>query len=447
LQHPAATVQYQVEGRVGRESSDMGIVRDGEAIRQVHRLFVSGTVVGLDEAQLLGRFVESGDEAAFAALVARHGPMVLGVCRRVLADSNDVDDAFQATFLILVRKARGLRERALLGNWLYGVAHRVAVRSRANASQRRSVERPGLDAIGEIPAREPRQSEVWPVLDEEIARLAEADRAAIVLCDLEGRSGEEAARLLGLKPVTFRSRLLRARRKLKGRLIRRGLTLQGGLATAALSFAPSETLAESTIEAAICFAAGPSTFGAIAAPVVALTEGVLRTMSLTRWKIATASLMALGLVATGAGVLAQSPSPEPRQRAANEDDRLRGLEQKLDRLIEALDAPRRGESPRDASQSYTTTRPPETRKAEPRHAYEERPYGVTKSAPAPTVAASSEWKSAIDEWVSQPEGRVARLERRFDRLEQRIARLEQLAAEKSETRSTGSSSGAALGKQ
>src|SRR4051794_30287179 len=103
----------------------------GVIVRQLERLFTTGVVAGLTEGQLLDRFVASNDEAAFEALLSRHGPMVLGVCRRLLRDPNDVDDAFQATFLVLVRKAGTLRRRALLGNWLYGVAYRVAARSRA----------------------------------------------------------------------------------------------------------------------------------------------------------------------------------------------------------------------------------------------------------------------------------------------------------------------------
>src|SRR4051794_38891206 len=121
----------------------MASAQYGAVLRQIRRLFDGGSVAGMTEGQLLERFVSRRDEAAFEALVARHGPMVLGVCRRVLSDPNDVEDAFQATFLVLVKKAGTLRRRDLLGNWLYGVAFRVATRSRADAARRFLRERPG----------------------------------------------------------------------------------------------------------------------------------------------------------------------------------------------------------------------------------------------------------------------------------------------------------------
>ena len=204
--------------------------RQNEAILgHVRQLFGAGTLVGMAEGQLLERFSSRRDEAAFELIVARHGPMVLGVCRRVLSDPHDVEDAFQATFLVLVRKAHSLRRRDLLGNWLYGVAHRVAVRARANAARRRTRERSGAEAAAGKPPRDGDWRDLRPVLDEEIARLPEKYRAPVVLCFLEGQTHEEAARQLRWPLGTVKSRLARARARLQGRLTRRGLAPSAGL--------------------------------------------------------------------------------------------------------------------------------------------------------------------------------------------------------------------------
>jgi len=312
----------------------MAMGPNGAVIRHVNRLFESGTVAGLSEPELLNRFVNRRDESAFEALVARHGPMVLGVCRRVLADSNDVDDAFQATFLVLVKKAETLHDRTLLANWLYGVARHVSLKARAKASRRRAIEGAGIDQAGRIPARESVEHPLKPILDEELARLPERDRAAIVLCDLEGFTGEEAASALGLRAVTLRSRLHRARIKLKGRLARRGLVAGAVLKTAMLAASPPQALADSTVKAAIAFAANPAALGAISASVFALTREVLTSMMLTKMKSAAMVVVALGLVGTTAGVVAQDPTPT---RSAKDDDRLREVEQKLDRVLQALE--------------------------------------------------------------------------------------------------------------
>jgi RNA polymerase sigma-70 factor (ECF subfamily) len=152
---------------------------------QLNQIFNRGTFVGLDDKNLLERFVVEGDDSAFAALVARHGPMVLGVCRRVLREEHDVEDAFQATFLVLVRRAGTIREASLLGHWIYGVAYRVAVRARANAVRRRGRERVGIEeAPVEVstPVDDIEQRELRVVLDEELARLPDLLRAPMVLC-------------------------------------------------------------------------------------------------------------------------------------------------------------------------------------------------------------------------------------------------------------------------
>src|SRR4051794_14651098 len=185
---------------------------------------------GPDE-ELLRRFVAHRDDAAFAELVRRHGPVVLGVCRRVLGDAPDADDAFQAAFLVLARKAHRIARPDLLGNWLYGVAYRTALRARAVAARRRARE----GRLVDVPAEDRPPAFVWadlrPVLDEEVNRLPDRYRATFVLCHVEGRTMAEAARLLGCPEGTVLSRLAWARGRLRSRLTRRGLApAAGGLA-------------------------------------------------------------------------------------------------------------------------------------------------------------------------------------------------------------------------
>ena len=152
------------------------------------RLFRDGTMTGVGESQLLERFLSQGDESAFEMILRRHGPMVLAVCRRILSDPNDVDDAFQATFLVLVKKGRMIRSQAVLGPWLHGVARRVAVRGQINSRRRQARERGG----SEMTAWEDHRSvdndaaELHAILDEEVTRLPERYRSALVLCDLRG---------------------------------------------------------------------------------------------------------------------------------------------------------------------------------------------------------------------------------------------------------------------
>ena len=173
-------------------------LRSPSLVTQFRALFAGGTLSGLGEGELLERFVGHRDEAAFAELVARHGPMVLAVCRRWLDDPHDVEDAFQATFLVLVRKAGGLRDRQSVAQWLYGVSHRVARRARAAAGRRREREM-GMVArrreeVGPDPADELARREVLAMVHDELARLPEKQQAAAVLCLVQGLSHEAAAR-------------------------------------------------------------------------------------------------------------------------------------------------------------------------------------------------------------------------------------------------------------
>jgi RNA polymerase sigma factor (sigma-70 family) len=271
----------------------------------------------LTDGQLLEGYLARRDQAAFAALVRRHGPMVLGVCRRLLRQEQDAEDAFQATFLVLSRKAAAVVPREQLGNWLYGVAYRTALRARAAIHWRRAKER----RVADMPRHEALGEEVWhdlqPLLDAEIERLPDKYRVPIVLCDLEGKTRKEAARQLGWPEGTLSGRLSRARALLAQRLRRRGVTLATGSLALVLSqhAAPAcvpAPLVAGTVQAAARFGAGPA--GGVAAPGAALAEGVLKAMLLTRLKIVTAVVLALGLIAAGLGVSWQ------RARAARRAD-------------------------------------------------------------------------------------------------------------------------------
>jgi RNA polymerase sigma factor (sigma-70 family) len=242
------------------------------------------------DSQLLEQFASRQDEAAFAALVKRHGPMVLAVCRRVLRDTNDADDAFQATFLVLVRKAASLMKPELLGNWLYGVAYRVAIKARANAARRSEYERraramPLVDPLLDVTGRELRT-----VLDAEMSRLPEKYRAPLVLCYLEGKTNEEAARQLGWPTGSMSGRLARAREMLRKRLVRRGLALSTGIFVMLLSknsaaAAVPAALLGHTVHGAVLFTnATAATASAISPSVWTLTQDVLEAMRLSALK-------------------------------------------------------------------------------------------------------------------------------------------------------------------
>jgi RNA polymerase sigma factor (sigma-70 family) len=287
------------------------------------RQFVAGGAGGdTTDRQLLQRFASQREEAAFAALVQRHGPMVLGACRRVLQDPHDADDAFQATFLVLARKAGSLARPEKLANWLYGVACRTAARAKAQAVRRRVHERQFTD----MPSADARPNGAEPlhelrlVLDEELQRLPDKYRAPLVLCYLEGKTYAEAARALGWAEGTVSGRLARAREVLRGRLTRRGLALSAGAFATSLSqsTAPAAVppaLADTAARAATLFAAGPAAgAGAVPAPAAALAEGVLQTMLVTRRKIVAVLALASGLVATGAGLFAYHALATPQTR-------------------------------------------------------------------------------------------------------------------------------------
>jgi RNA polymerase sigma factor (sigma-70 family) len=289
-------------------------------LKQLNRIFNHGTASGLTEGKLLERFVHGRDEAAFAALVSRHGPMVLGVCRRILRDENDVEDAFQATFLILVRRAGAIRRGDLVSHWLYGVARRVAMRARAQAARRRVHEPAGLNTdqvgAGESLGQESRH-ELRMILDEELARLPASLRAPVVLCYLEGLTHHEAAQRLRWPVGTIRSRLARARDRLRRRLARQGLVTEGAAVMAMVNPEPvSLRLIDSTIDASLTFATKQAAAaGAASSAAAVLARGVLHAMTISKIKIlgaaALAGILALGGASTLARQFGTNGQPRP----------------------------------------------------------------------------------------------------------------------------------------
>ncbi len=282
------------------------------AIRHVQALFDLGAAGTLTDGELLDRFLGGpgpAAEEAFGALVVRHGPMVLGVCRWALRDRQDTEDAYQATFLVLARKAGSIRRRDSLGTWLYGVARKVAARARLDAARRRAeparlAERSPARAD---PGPGPTPAEDHAILHEEIGRLPARYRDPVVLCYLEGMTYDTAARSLRATEGAIRGRLARARDLLRGRLERRGVSHH--LAALAAPLGPGRApaaLIEATTRAAIGIAAGPIPAGAASAPAIHLMEGALKTMTFANWKIAaSAAALTLGVLGLGACVLAQ----------------------------------------------------------------------------------------------------------------------------------------------
>jgi RNA polymerase sigma factor (sigma-70 family) len=304
-----------------------------EVRAQLRVLFGVGTYANLTDGQLLERFATDRGEAgelALAALIERHGPMVLRVCRGVLADPHDVEDAFQATFLVLIRKARGLWVRESLGPWLHQVAARTARGARSAAARRRH-DRLAASARPEVHVM--RDDEPVRIVHEEIERLPERYRAPVVLCDLEGRTNEQAARHLGWPVGTVKSRLARARQRLRDRLIRRGL--DPGAAVLSLPAIGERlgtrvpaALADATVRAAARFAVPNAILPGTAA---LLAHGVLRAMILTQCLKAAAILLALGAVVPGAVLLSQgAPGDDlPKgEAAAAQPDTPPGIEVK-----------------------------------------------------------------------------------------------------------------------
>jgi RNA polymerase sigma factor (sigma-70 family) len=332
-----------------------------QAVRHLRGMLAARETEGLTEADLWGRYVREQDEAAFETLVRRHGPMVLGVCRRILSHEQDAEDAFQATFLVLVRRAASLRSPRTLANWLHGVARRTALEARRAAAKRRAKEAAALPR--NVMPDDP--DDLRPALDHELGQLAEKYRTAIVLCDLEGKTRKEAARQLGWAEGTAASRLARGRSILARRLARRGfagtLALTALLDGASSAGVPSALLVSTVTAASFRAAREAAAKGVLSGTVAALTEGVLKSMLLTKVKIAITVVLILGITALGAGglisrILATEPAgamPDTQEQAqANPDDlheRVLEMKQQLEQLqrkiarLEQETQPRRSE--------------------------------------------------------------------------------------------------------
>jgi len=318
--------------------------QNGALLQHVRRLFGGGTVAGFAEGELLERFATRRDEAAFEALVERLGPMVLRVCRRILHDPHDTEDAFQATFLVLVKKARSIRDPSLLANWLYGVAVKVASRARAKAARRRVVEQSVQDQVEEeaiamdgSASREPEHRELRTALDQEIGRLPESYRVPIVLCGFQGLTHEEAAARLRWPVGTVRSRMARGRDLLRRRLARRGVEVPAGVLAATLAAeaqawtAVPSALIEVTTRIALRIAAG-SAVGTVPASLEILTREVMKAMVLHKVKWVAVGAMTLAVVGGSAGVLARQGSDGRGTPAA--DGSPGGIEQQLKKALD-----------------------------------------------------------------------------------------------------------------
>ncbi len=408
--------------------------------KQIDRLHRDGTFTAQSDGQLLDRYLSYRDEGAFEAIVNLHGPMVLSLCRRLLRDPRDIEDAFQATFLVLARRAGSIRQREVLSSWLYGVAYRIAVRARSEVLRRRSIETgvPLLDYPADVAARD--GDEAGPVLDQELSRLPEKYRAPIVLCYLKEQTHDQAAAELRWPVGTVRSRLARGRELLKQRLTRRGCSpatalLGGGPGVSIRSFtaAVPQPLAQATVAAAGRYlwgassGVGPaaltlSSSSSLSGSATTLVQGVLTTMALSQIKLISAGLTAAVLLAGGLGAGAwalgspgrgqQETTPPPAQKTAEKtvakrdiadaaqkttvadapespspgvEARLADLERKLDMLLERLNPPpaARETLPLDTERSPFQMAPDSTERSPFDHD-EPAPRGLPQAQTRPT---------------------------------------------------------------
>ncbi len=270
------------------------------------------------DRDLLQRFTRQNDEGAFETLLTRHGPMVLGLCRRLLHDRHAAEDAYQATFFVLARNAATIRRPEALGSWLYGVTFRVARRLRTSAPRERLVERlPDVPTAAADPVSQVVWRELGPLIDEELHRLPDKYRGPLILCDLQGQSNADAARALGCPASSLSSRLARGREILRGRLASRGVALSTGLLFDAIGeqalASASPALVQATVHAVALLNAGQSAAAEEGATpsALALAEGTMRSMLLAKVKVAAAILLAIGLFGTAAALAWHRPGADP----------------------------------------------------------------------------------------------------------------------------------------
>jgi RNA polymerase sigma factor (sigma-70 family) len=287
-------------------------------LREIRTLYTLGTLGGLTDSQLLDRFLARAGDAddAFAALVARHGATVLGVCRRMLPASHDAEDAFQATFLVLARRAASIGRREQLGSWLYGVAVRTAKEARRRAARQRAIERQMMNVSRFESEPQGDRDDLVLLLDEELSRLPERYRSALVACELEGKSRRDAAGQLGIPEGTLSTRLARGRKLLRERLLRRGITLGvgpiAGLSPSSIEPAIPERLMEPTIRAAMSHAPGCGTAGTISQTVSSLAERVIKIMFLARLTLLVAAFLTASTVITAVVLAWPAPAVAPQ---------------------------------------------------------------------------------------------------------------------------------------
>lgn len=287
---------------------------------------------GASDAELLERYVRRRDETAFELLLWRHGALVFNVCRCLLPSEQDAEDAFQATFLTFVRKAGSISRRGSVAAWLYKVAYRVALEAMERMRKTAAVEKAGGEAQTVASADDPLWSDVRPILDEELNRLPEHLRRPIVLCYLEGKSNAEAARELGCRLGTIYSRLSRGRELLRQRFQHRGMTLPAAALAAVLTAraaeaAPTISLVRAAARAALDFA-DPSAAANVSPRVAALAEGVMRTMFVTKLKIAAVILLVIGVAAGGVWTQARTADPQTEAKAENPPSKPEGGDKK-----------------------------------------------------------------------------------------------------------------------
>ncbi|HEV3121830.1 MAG TPA: RNA polymerase sigma factor, partial [Isosphaeraceae bacterium] len=383
-----------------------------ELVNQLNTLSQVGVVGDLSDGQLLERLVTARDETAqavFTALVERHGPMVLRVCRQVLGDSHDAQDAFQATFLVLARKAGSVRKVESIASWLHGVALRVSVRAKADEARRKMHERRGGAMKAAESMREREGPESWPELHREIARLPERYREPVVLCYVEGLATQAAAARIGCPHGTVLSRLSRAREQLRRRLTRRHIALPAGLLTAALAPEPASAalppaLLAETVRASLQFAGRRATEAAMAsATATTLARGVLYTMMISKLKMVGAATLACVLALGGMRTLAfqlgggNEPAEQAKSKAGAADPRAA-----LARLAEKLEA----ELDASAKRSQELRKELQALKAELKALPTATPPAARKQAGASSAAPAQSQYMRFDKYIigASPQG-------------------------------------------
>lgn len=280
-------------------------------LRQLRGVVLCQDTSALTDAQLLNRFVQLADETAFEALVRRHRMTVWGVCRRILRHQQNAEDAFQATFLVLVRKAHSIAKREALGSWLHKVAYRIALEAKKSTPRLVLNHARIADFASRPESEEPHWREIRPILDEEVNRLPAKYRVPFVLCYLDGKSNVEAARLLGWPKGTLLTRLSWARRRLRIRLTSRGIAPAAAFAgvlagsRTATSAIPAVFISK-TVRLVLGAANGNLAGPTVSANVDALTNRVIQAMLITRLKIAAVALFTFGFISLGAGVVTQT---------------------------------------------------------------------------------------------------------------------------------------------